>query len=337
MRKLRSPYLLFLGDAGPDFGAKTAQGILHWRPELCVGQFRLPGCALDLGIADMDFAAAFAAGARTVVLGVTNRGGLLPDHWVPWLVEAIAAGFDIASGLHRRLDSIDRLVRAAAAHDASLHDVRHWQGGEMPLATGARRSGRRVLAIGTDCAVGKKFTALALHHELAARGVAASFRATGQTGVLIAGEGAALDAIPGDFIAGVAEMLSPDNEADHWDVIEGQASVLHPTFGGVTLGLVHGSQPDAMVLCHEAGRTIVRGLPHRAVPSLAATIDAHVAAARLTNPNPRVIAVSLNTLGLDDAAAADAVARAADETGLPATDPVRYGAGVLADAVQAMG
>jgi uncharacterized NAD-dependent epimerase/dehydratase family protein len=206
----------------------------------------------------------------------------------------------------------------------------------MPLGTGARRSGRRVLAIGTDCAVGKKFTALALHKALAGRGIPATFRATGQTGVLISGAGVALDAIPGDFISGIAEALSPAGAPDHWDVIEGQATVLHPTFAAVTMGLIHGSQPDAMVLCHEAGRTTVRGLPDRALPSIAETIAAHIACARLNHPDPKVIAISLNTARLDEAAAREAIARIADEHGLPTTDPVRFGADMLAEAVTAL-
>ncbi|MGB6319399.1 MAG: NAD-dependent epimerase/dehydratase family protein, partial [Litorimonas sp.] len=202
-----------------------------------------------------------------------------------------------------------------------------------PVATGARRTGRRVLMVGTDCGVGKKFAALALHRELVARGMDATFRPTGQTGALIAGHGVALDTIPGDFIAGVAEALSPDNDADHWDVIEGQATVLHPTFAAVTVGLVHGSQPDAMVLCHEAGRTRMRGLPDRAVPGLTESIEAHERMAQVTRPGARVVAVSLNTSMLDEADAKAALDDASRQTGLPATDPIRFGASVLADAV----
>lgn len=333
MREIHSPYLLFLGDANREFGAKTAQGVLYWRPELCLAQHRMPGCEIDLGLAEMSFAEAHAAGARTLILGVAARGGLLPDHWVPSLEQALHAGLDIASGLHHRLTGVESLARIAQAEGQQLHDVRHWPGGDMPLATGAKRPGRRVLAIGTDCAVGKKFTALAVHRELQDRGAPATFRATGQTGVLIAGAGVALDAIPGDFIAGVAESLSPANSADHWDVIEGQASVLHPTFAAVTMGLVHGSQPDAMILCHEAGRKTVRGLPDRALPSIAQSIAMHEACAQLTNAAARTVAISVNTANLDEQAARDVIDRIAQEQGLPTTDPVRFGAGVLAEAV----
>lgn len=333
MRKIEKPYLLFLGDADRDYGAKTAQGVLHWRPEDCVAQFRLPECEIDLGIADMDFERAIDAGAKSVLLGVANRGGFLPERWVPHLIQAVEAGLDVVAGLHQRLNDIPELKQAADRHRRSLHDVRHWSGGAMPLGTGRKRTGRRALMIGTDCAVGKKFTALAVHRELVARGQKATFRPTGQTGAIIAGYGVALDAIPGDFISGVAEALSPDNEADHWDVIEGQATVLHPTFASVTVGLVLGSQPDAMILCHELGRPTMRGLPDRTMPGLSASIAAHETVARVNNPAARCVALSLNTASLDEPAAQAALAAATEETGLPATDPIRFGAGLLADAL----
>lgn len=333
MRQIKKPYLLFLGDADKGYGAKTAQGVLYWTPKDCVGQFRLPECEIDLGIADMNFAEARAAGARTILLGVANRGGFLPESWEPHLIEGVKAGFDIAAGLHKRLNDIPELKAAAESTGRTLHDVRHWPGGPMPLGTGAKRSGRRVLTIGTDCAVGKKFTALAVHRELVARRIKATFRPTGQTGALIAGYGSALDAIPGDFISGVAEALSPDNEPDHWDVIEGQATVLHPTFAAVTLGLIHGSQPDAMILCHEAGRKTVRGLPNRTVPGLKASIDAHEACARLNNPKAQCVAVSVNTAHLSENEAKAELNAISKQTDLPATDPVRFGAGLLVDAL----
>ena len=187
--------------------------------------------------------------------------------------------------------------------------------------------------VGTDCAVGKKFTALAVHKALEAMGVAATFRPTGQTGALIAGYGCALDTIPGDFISGVAEALSPENDPDHWDVIEGQATVLHPTFAAVTLGLVHGSQPDALILCHEAGRTEMRGLPGRALPTLAASIEAHERAARVNNPEARCVGISVNTASLDAGAARASLSEIETETGLPTTDPIRFGAEPLAKAI----
>ncbi|MEL6686744.1 MAG: DUF1611 domain-containing protein [Pseudomonadota bacterium] len=333
MHKIQKPYLLFLGDANREYGAKTAQGVLHWVPDQCVGQFRLPGCEIDLGIADMDFEEAYAAGGRTVLLGVANRGGVLPDHWVPHLIKAVKAGFDVAAGLHVRLNDLTCLKAAADKQGRTLHDVRHWSGGPMPLGTGRKRSGHRALIVGTDCAVGKKFTALAVHQALVEKGVDATFRPTGQTGALISGYGCALDTIPGDFISGVAEALSPDNDPDHWDVIEGQATVLHPTFAAVTIGLVHGSQPDAMIVSHDLGRTEMRGLPGRVLPTLLDTIDAHERAARVNNPKARCVAISVNTSAVDEDAAQTALAEIEQMTGLPSTDPIRFGADILAKAI----
>jgi len=334
---IRLPYLVFLGDADAEYGAKTAQGVVFWRPEQCVGQFRLPACEIDLGLQDMSFEEAARAGAGTVLVGIANRGGFFRDTWIEPLRQALEAGLDIASGLHQRLTSFPQLAEAARRHGRALHDVRHWSGPPLKLATGERRPGKRVLMIGTDCAVGKKFTALAVEREMKARGLKADFRGTGQTGLLIAGEGIAIDAVPADFVSGAVEQLAPANDPDHWDVIEGQASVLHPSFAAVTLGLVHGAQPDALIVCHDAGREYVRGLPGRPLPGLNETIEAHLYAARVNNRDVRAAAVSVCTHHLDEAGARAALAAAADETGLPATDPVRFGAGILVDALLTQG
>ncbi len=329
------PYLVFLGDADREVGVKTGQGVLHWRPEQVAGQFRLPGCELDLGIPDMDYETAVAAGARTVLIGIANRGGILPERWIEPLRQGLEAGLDIASGLHQRLSSFPVLKETADRLGRQLHDVRHWSGPPIKLGTGEKRSGKRVLMAGTDCNIGKKYTALAVAQEMQARGLNATFRATGQTGVLIAGQGVAIDAVPADFVSGAVEMLAPANTEDHWDVIEGQASVLHPFFGQVTLGLVLGAQPDVLILCHEAGRAHIRGMPHRPLPSLTATLEAHLAAARINNPAVRAAAVSVNTGQLTPEAAEAALEATRRETGLPATDPIRQGAGVLVDAILA--
>ncbi|MEM9839652.1 MAG: DUF1611 domain-containing protein [Pseudomonadota bacterium] len=334
IRTIAKPYLLFLGDADSGYGAKTAEGLAHWRPDDCVGQTKLPGCEVDLGIPELSIEEAAERGAKTLVLGVAARGGILPPSWVTSVVCALRAGLDVASGLHDRLSSFPDIVAAAQECDRTLHDVRH-PPQKLPLATGEPRSGRRVLMIGTDCAVGKKFTALAIHREMVARGIDASFRPTGQTGVLIAGEGIALDAVPGDFISGVAEALSPAAPDTHWDVVEGQATVLHPTFAAVTTGLVHGTQPEALVLCHQAGRRTVRGLDHRPLPSIQESIDAHLACARVTSPHVRAAAISIDTHLLSESDAYGALHIANQKTGLPATDPVRFGAGVLVDALLA--
>lgn len=331
---IRTPYLLFLGDAGRDYGAKTAEGVLHWRPQSCIGQSRLPGCGINLGIAELGFAEAVERGAGTLLLGVANRGGFLPETWIPSLVEAMEAGLDLAAGLHQRLADVPALRDAAQRTGRTLHDVRHWRGGPMPLGTGLPRTGRRVLMVGTDCAVGKKFSALAVHQAMCTRGLDADFRPTGQTGALIAGHGVALDTIPGDFIAGVAEQLSPAADPSHWDVIEGQASVLHPTFAPVTVGLVMGAQPHALIVCHAVGRDHMRGLPHWPMPSISATIAAHLETARVTSPGVTCVGLSVNTAPLAEADARDYLGELEQRHGVPATDPIRFGADPLVDALE---
>ena len=256
MIELPAPHLLFLGDVTNPLDAKTAMGLRDWRPERCIGQYRLPGCSVELDLPEMDFKAAVAAGAKSVVIGVAPSGGALKAEWVSALTEAIRAGLSVVSGLHRRLSEEPELVNAAAASEGQLIDVRV-PPGSIPIASGRRRSGKRLLMVGTDCCVGKKYSALALHKALEAQGVAATFRATGQTGILIAGGGIPMDAVVSDFLSGAAEILTPDAAPDHWDVIEGQGSLFHPAYAAVTLGLIHGSQPDAMVLCHAVGRTVI--------------------------------------------------------------------------------
>lgn len=329
---LKTPYLLFLGDAPDQLAAKVAQGIKDWRPEFSLGQLRLPGCKADLGLPDMTVAAARAAGAQTLVVGAANRGGVISDAWIATLKEALAAGMDVASGLHNLLRDRRELVAAAQASGTVLHDVRV-PAVAYPIADGRKRSGKRCLAVGTDCSVGKMYTALAMEKEMRARGRKATFRATGQTGILITGAGVPLDAVIADFMAGSIEWLTPDNEAAHWDLIEGQGSLFHPSYSGVTLALVHGGQPDALVLCHEPTRTHLRGLPHYSLPSLEALRDAALLMAQVVNKDVRVIGVSINTAGLSTEAAATYLAEIESRMGLPAIDPFRDGASRLVDAL----
>jgi uncharacterized NAD-dependent epimerase/dehydratase family protein len=239
------------------------------------------------------------------------------------------AGLDIVSGMHTRLESHPALAAAATRSGARLVNVRH-SDRPLPTGTGRKRSGLRVLTVGTDCALGKKYTALALTKALHARGAKASFRATGQTGIMIAGEGIAIDAVVADFIAGAAEQLSPDNAADHWDVIEGQGALFHPAYAGVTLGLLHGSQPDALVLCHDPSRTTIEDYPHIPLPSLPEAIRRYVEAAQLTNPAVRCVGVAVNSSTLDDSAWAHYRQAVAGELGLPVCDPMRGGVDAIA-------
>lgn len=327
--EIARPYLLFLGDVPDQLAAKTALGIVDWRPEWCVGQLRLPGCKADAKRPDMSIAAAAAAGARTMIVGVANAGGVLPDHWIASIVEAIEVGLDVATGLHVRLASIPAIADAAAKHGRKLHDVRFTHE-RFATGKGVKRPGLRLLTVGTDCSVGKKYTALALEKEMRARGLDADFRATGQTGVFISGRGAAIDAVVADFISGAVEWLSPAGAPTHWDVVEGQGSLFHPSFAGVSLGLLHGAQPDAFVVCHEPTRTNMRGVQH-GLPSIRDVIDMTVACGRLTNPAIRPVGIAINTEHLDEAEAARVCAEAARLHDLPASDPVRFGVGPIVD------
>ena len=330
---IHAPYLLFLGDAPDPLAAKVAQGIRDWRPEAAVGQMRLPGCQADMGLPDMTPAEAAAAGAQTMVIGVANRGGVIPDSWQEALVSAMEAGLDLASGLHTLLRDQPDLTAAAERLGRSLHDVRI-PDRKYPIADGAPRAGKRCLAIGTDCSIGKMYTTLALTRAMHEAGRKATFRATGQTGILIEGTGVPLDAVVADFMAGAVEWLTPPNDPDHWDMIEGQGSLYHPSYSGVTLALIHGGQPDALILCHEPTRTHMRGLPGYGLPSLEALSDLGLAMARIVNPEVYVAGVSVNTKALGAAEARELLARIEGETGLPTVDPYRDGAARLVDALR---
>ncbi len=327
---LRTPYLLFLGDAPDQLAAKTAAGIAFWRPEIARGQFLLSGCKADLGLPDMTIEEAAGAGVGTVILGVANRGGLLGEGWDIPLVRALELGMDIASGLHRRLSEVPVLRDTAARLGRRLVDVRH-PTRDFAVGNGVKRPGRRLLTVGTDCSIGKMFTALALEKEMRARGLKADFRATGQTGIFIAGDGVSIDAVVSDFVSGAVEWLCPAGDPDHWDVIEGQGSLFHASYAGVTLSLIHGAQPDALVMCHAPARTHMRGLPNYPLPDLQLCIERNVEAAQLTNPAARVVGVSVNTAALDAAASRDYLRRTADRLGLPCVDPVRTGVGAIVD------
>lgn len=330
--KIPRPYLLFLGDAPDQLAAKTANGVAMWRPEWCVGQFRLDGCNADVGMPDMTLDQAVAAGAKTLVLGVANRGGTIGETWAKVLHAAVERGMTIASGLHEALGDVPGLAEAAEAAGVALIDVRR-PDQSFDVGHGHKRSGKRLLTVGTDVSVGKMFTSLAIEREMRSRGMKADFRATGQTGILIAGEGVSVDAVVADFISGAAEWLSPDNDPDHWDLVEGQGSLFHASYAGVTLGLLHGSQPDAIVVCHDPSRPHMRGTPTIPLRSLTETIEANLAAGALTNPDIRCVGVAINTSGMDADDAASALAAAEAETGLPAADPVATGVARIVDQV----
>lgn len=330
MSEMHHPYLMFLGDVGDQLGAKTAQGIVDWRKEWCLGQLRLEGCKADLGIKDITIEEAIASGAKTMVIGIVNSGGFLPKHWISEITEAMKAGMDIASGLHIRLSDVPEIREAAEKYGRSLFDVRH-PTEEIPTGKGHKRSGKRLLAVGTDCSVGKMYTALAIEKEMRARGMKVSFSATGQTGIFIAGKGISIDAVVADFISGAVEMLAPENDPDHWDIIEGQGSLFHPSFAGVSMGLLHGSQADALVLCHEPTRTHMRGLPHYPLPDLKECMDLNLVAAKLTNPDAEFVGISVNTSGLGTEEGDAYLKKLEKEFGLPAVDAFRTGVKPIVD------
>lgn len=332
---IETPYLLFLGDAPDQLAAKVAQGIKDWRPENAVAQFRMEGCNADLGIQDMTLEEAKAAGAKTLVIGVANRGGIISDAWKEVLVAALDAGFDIASGLHNLLRDEPVLVEAAKRNGCSLYDVRI-PSVQYPIANGKKRTGKRCLAVGTDCSVGKMYTALAMDAAMRERGMKSTFRATGQTGILITGDGVPLDAVIADFMAGSIEYLTPDNDPDHWDLIEGQGSLYHVSYSGVTMALVHGGQPDALILCHEPTRAHMRGLPDYQQPSLEDLRDTALTLARVGNPACQVVGISVNTQHMSESDAKAYLSELETSMGLPATDPFRFGADKLVDALEAI-
>ncbi|UNK80979.1 DUF1611 domain-containing protein [Sphingopyxis granuli] len=333
---LPQPYLLFLGDTTEAGYAKTAFGLADWAADRCVGEWSAPGCTVSTGLPRLSPADARAAGARSLVIGVANQGGVIGDTWVAVLVDAMEAGLDIVSGLHTRLTSVPALVEAARRTGRRLIDVRT-PPPTIPIGNGRKRSGKRLLTVGTDCALGKKYTALALHRAFRERGIDADFRATGQTGIMIAGGGVPMDAVVSDFEAGAAEMLSPDAPDDHWDLIEGQGSIFNPAYAAVSLGLLHGSQPDVFVVCHDPTRKVILGMENFALPSIEEVIDLTVRLGSRTNPAIRCGGVSLNTSSFDADGAEALMAAERNRLGLPVADPIRGGPGfaALVDAILA--
>lgn len=330
LTELKTPYLVFLGDAEDFLMAKVAKGVAHWRPEKCLAQLRLEGAKIDLGLPEMSVRQAAAAGAKTFVIGLAPIGGTLPTEWVSILIEAMEAGMDIASGLHIRLNEIPDLLSVARRTGRQMIDVRQPQG-QLECGTGLPRSGKRLLAVGSDCCVGKMFTTLAIHQEMQRRGINATFRATGQTGILIEGSGVPVDAVVSDFIAGVVEQLCPANDEQHWDIIEGQGSLFHPAYAGVSLGLLHGAQADVIIVCHEAGRTGLDLMEGYKIPDFDNLIDTHLQLGGLTNPNIRLGGIALNTSSLDESQALAEIARYQQRFGVPVVDPVRTGVAAIVD------
>jgi len=322
---LPQPYLLFLGDTVEAGFAKTAFGLRDWAPDLCVGEFARTSATISVGLPKLTPTEAADLGAKALVIGVANSGGFIADSWIPALVEALDAGLDIVSGMHSKLGCLPELRYGAERRGRQLIDIRT-PPSNIPIATGLKRSGKRLLTVGTDCALGKKYTALSIARAFAERKVDVDFRATGQTGIMISGGGIPMDAVVSDFAAGAAEILSPDASSNHWDVIEGQGSILHPAYAGVSLALLHGSQPDVFVVCHDPSRKRLLGDEEFEVPPVEEIIELTTRLGSRTNKNIRCAGVALNTFAMDHVSADELCEAESARLGLPVCDPIRGGA-----------
>ncbi|MFC7048707.1 DUF1611 domain-containing protein [Emcibacter nanhaiensis] len=301
---------------------KTGRGLLEWRRELCRGQLRLSQDAVDLGLPDLTAAEAVGQGVKSLVIGTAGIGGGIPAEWHETLLDAVQQGMDIVAGVHTKLSELPFLCEAAEKSGARLVDIRT-PPASLPVASGRKRSGRRLLTVGTDCAIGKKYTALVLEREMKKKGLNADFRASGQTGIMIAGQGIPIDAVISDFITGAAELLSPDNEPNHWDIVEGQGGIFHPGYAAVSHGLLIGSQPDAFVVCHDPSRDFISGWDDFRLPTIEQVIEQTVVIGSLTNPEIRCVGISLNTSRLSDSARQKATEDIAGRVGLPCVDPLK--------------
>lgn len=321
---LNAPYLLYLGDSSKVLDIKTARGIAKWRPELCLGELKRPNCQTSLDLPNLSLNEAIAKGVKTLVIGLANSGGRISSLWHEDIKSALKSGLDVASGLHAKLSDNEELVALAKTHNCRLIDLRDTKGINH-IGNGIKRSGKRILTVGTDCSVGKMYTALAITNEMKAQDFKVTFIATGQTGVFIEGTGVCIDAVVADFMSGAVEQVTPEVENDHWQIVEGQGSLFNPSFAGVSMSLLHGSQPDYLVLCHEAGRKNIKDLQGYPVPSLEECLALNLTTARLTNPNVKLVGISLNTRLLTPEEAGAYIAEIEEKFQVPCFDPMRTG------------
>ncbi len=322
--EIKAPYLIFVGSETRQTYAKTGAGMVQWRPDLCIGHLGITDDVVDLGLPKLSLRQALDAGAKSLLIGTAAVGGTIPEEWLDILEEAALLGMDIVAGVHHLLKDVPRLKAAAEKSGAKLIDVRV-PPEDLPVGTGKRRTGKRILMVGTDCAVGKKYSALALERDMHAAGMEATFRASGQTGIMIAGRGIPIDAVVADFISGAAEQLSPNNTDDHWDVIEGQGGLFHPGYSGVTLGLLMGSQPDAFIVCHEAKRVYIAGWPDFKIPSIGDVIKRTVDIGSQVNSDIRCVGICVNTSDLNPDERTNYLAELSAKYGLPSVDPIKTG------------
>jgi len=321
--------------ADPHYG-KTARGVLRYSPHPTVAILDSTragetedGIPVVGSVND-----SLCFNPTTALVGVATQGGRFPPAWRDLIRSCVAKGLDVENGLHEFLTDDRELVELAARHHVELRDLRKPPAGlDVPTGENLHLDAQVVLTVGSDCAIGKMTVSLELDREAQKRGLRSVFVPTGQTGIAIAGWGISVDAVVSDFLAGAAERLVVEG-AEKGDLlwVEGQGALLHPAYSGVTLGLMHGSAPHAYVLCHQAGSTVIEGYPEHAIPPLSELVELHERASLPARP-ARVACIALNTRALGEAEAGAAVAEAEEETGLPADDPVRFGAARLLDAV----
>jgi D-glutamate N-acetyltransferase len=336
---LRSRRLLVLAEGrsgDPHFG-KTARGVIRYAPQdvVCVLDSQSEANEHEGYPLVHSVAEAMQYEPTTALVGVATQGGRFPPEWRALLEDCVRARLDVENGLHEFLTADDELSALAREHGVELRDLRKPPPGlNVPTGENLTHAATSILMVGSDCAIGKMTVALELDREARARGIRSEFVPTGQTGIAIAGWGISVDAVVADFIAGAAEQLVLEGVRRGGEVlfVEGQGSLLHPAYSGVTLGLIHGSAPHAYVLCHKADERFVDGDERYVIPPLSELVDLHERMSLLARP-ARVLAIALNTRDLDEDAAQGAIAEAERETGLPATDPVRFGAGPLVDAL----
>jgi uncharacterized NAD-dependent epimerase/dehydratase family protein len=332
--------ILAEGKSGDSHYGKTMRGVVDYSPHPTVAILDSErageshkGIPVVGSVAD-----AMQYEPTTALVGVATQGGRFPPAWRELLKASIEAGLDLESGLHEFVSEDEELVALAAEHGVELRDLRKPPPDlNVPTGENLRLDAKTVLTVGSDCAIGKKTVAIELDREARSRGLASEYVPTGQTGVAIAGWGIAIDAVVADFIAGAAEQLVVEGARRGGEllIVEGQGSLFHPAYSGVTLGLMHGSAPHAYVLCHVAGATEIEGYPGYPLPSLREIVELHERASLPLRP-AKVAAIALNTRDLDDDEARAAIAEAEQETGLPADDPVRFGSGKALDAVLAV-
>jgi uncharacterized NAD-dependent epimerase/dehydratase family protein len=331
--------LLAEGFSGDPHYGKTARGVLAYgrRPVVAILDSTRAGEKQRSVPIVATVEEALALEPTTAVVGVATQGGRFPPAWRELLRACIRAGLDVENGLHEFLRDDEELAELAGRHGVELRDLRRPPPGlDVPSGANLEVPAKIVLTVGSECAIGKMTVSLELDRAARARGIRSQFVPTGQTGIAIEGWGISVDAVVSDFLAGAAERLVVEGHERGGELlwVEGQGSLVHPAYSGVTLGLVHGSAPHAFVLCHLAGQTEVEGYAGHPIPPLAELVELHE---RMSLPARKaaVTAIALNTRLLDDAGARAAIAGAEAETGLPADDPVRFGPERLLDTVLA--